>query len=167
MFVRYRGGSARCSARAIAVTDRLMLRGGSASAASAMRSLFPVPMVLTHPLYLPTLVSGQPEHLDEAQATRAIGDADTIAHALFLSHWAWWVNGDLDATRRALLEALQHIEATGAERHLGEVLGALGASAAFRGAFVEAAEYAVRANERAASSGLQWPWVRMSRSATC
>jgi class 3 adenylate cyclase/tetratricopeptide (TPR) repeat protein len=90
----------------------------------------------------------------EAIATaRAIGDADTIAHALFLSHWAWWVNGDLDAARRALLEALQHIEATGAERHLSECLGSLGATAAFRGAFVEAVEYAVRANERAASSG--------------
>jgi tetratricopeptide (TPR) repeat protein len=63
------------------------------------------------------------------------------------------VNGDLDAQRRALLEALQHIEATGAEQHLSEVLGALGESAAFRGAFVEAVEYVVRANERAASSG--------------
>ena len=90
----------------------------------------------------------------EAIATaRAIGDADTIADALLRSAWPWWVNGDLDAQRRALLEALQHIEATEAERHLGTVLGWLGANTAFRGAFVESVEYAVRANERAASSG--------------
>jgi tetratricopeptide (TPR) repeat protein len=90
----------------------------------------------------------------EAIATaRAIGDADTIANALLQSAWAWWVQGDLGAQRRALLEALQHIEATGAERQLGTVLGWLGANTAFRGAFVESGEYAVRANERAASSG--------------
>jgi class 3 adenylate cyclase/tetratricopeptide (TPR) repeat protein len=86
-------------------------------------------------------------------AARAIGDADTIAHALERSHWAWWVNGNIDAQRRALLEALQHIESTGAERHLSSVLGWLGASAGVRGTFVDAVEYAVRAKERAAASG--------------
>ena len=90
----------------------------------------------------------------EAIATaRAVGDADTIAEAVLRSAWAWWVHGDLDAQRRLLLEALQHIEATSAERHLSMVLGWLGANTAFRGAFVESAEYAVRANERAAASG--------------
>jgi len=90
----------------------------------------------------------------EAIATaRAVGDADTIADALLRSHWAWWVNGDLDASRRALLEALQHSESTGAERHLSTVLGLLGFNAAVRGAFVEGVEYSVRANERAAASG--------------
>ena len=86
-------------------------------------------------------------------AARAIGDADTIAHALLRSAWAWWVNGDLEAQRRALLEALQHIEATGAERHLSSVLGWLGANAAVHGAFGEAAHYAARAGARAAASG--------------
>ena len=86
-------------------------------------------------------------------AARAIGDADTIAHALLRSAWAWWVNGDLEAQRRALLEALRHIEATGAERHLSAVLRWLGESAGSRGAFVEAVEYNVRASERAAASG--------------
>nr|MDP9320879.1 AAA family ATPase [Chloroflexota bacterium] len=90
----------------------------------------------------------------EAIATaRAIGDADAIADALLRSAWPWWVNGDLVAQRHALLEALQHIEATGAEGPLGAVLGWLGTNAAFRGAFVEAVEYAVRANERATSGG--------------
>jgi class 3 adenylate cyclase/tetratricopeptide (TPR) repeat protein len=86
-------------------------------------------------------------------AARAIGDADTIAEALLRSAWPSWVNGDLEAQRRWLQEALQHIEATGAERHLGTVLTWLGANTAFGGAFVEAVEYSVRANERAAASG--------------
>jgi len=86
-------------------------------------------------------------------AARAIGDADTIADALVRSAWAWWVNGDLDAQRGALLEALRHIEATRAERHLSTVLTWLGANTAHGGAFVQAVEYDVRANERAASSG--------------
>jgi len=86
-------------------------------------------------------------------AARAIGDPDTIAHALLRSAWAWWVNGDLDAQRSALLQALQHIEATGAERHLTEVLGWLGANAGMHGVFVEASQYAARTGERVAASG--------------
>ena len=86
-------------------------------------------------------------------AARAIGDPDTIVFALLRSSWAWWVNGDIDAARRALQEALQHSESTGAERHLSTVLGWLGVNTAFRGAFVEGVEYSVRANERAAASG--------------
>jgi tetratricopeptide (TPR) repeat protein len=86
-------------------------------------------------------------------AARAIGDPETIASALLNAHWAWWVNGDIDTQHRALLETLQHIESTGAERHLSSVLGWLGASAAVRGAFGEAIEYSARANERAAVSG--------------
>ena len=86
-------------------------------------------------------------------AASAIGDPDLITHALVRSSWNLWVNGDIAGRRRVLLEALRHIELTGAERHLGAVLQGLGVCAAVRGDTVEAVEYVTRANEWAMASG--------------
>jgi len=109
--------------------------------------------VLSHDVSDKDLAAATALDREAIAAARAIGDPDTIVFAVLRSHWAWWVNGDIDAQRRALLEALQHIESTGAERHLSTVLGWLSASAAVRGAFVESVEYVVRANDRAVASG--------------
>ena len=84
---------------------------------------------------------------------RSIGDPETIASALVHAHWAWWVNGDLEAGRRALAEAQEHVERTGAQQHLTTLLGWLGANAGMSGRFVEGAREATRANERAGAGG--------------
>ncbi|MHB8631457.1 MAG: hypothetical protein ACYC9W_05975, partial [Candidatus Limnocylindria bacterium] len=86
-------------------------------------------------------------------AARATGDPETIASALLHSHWVWWVNGDLEASRRALAEAQEHSDRTGVRQHLSMLLGWLGANAAMRGSFAEATRYAALANERAIASG--------------
>jgi tetratricopeptide (TPR) repeat protein len=86
-------------------------------------------------------------------AARVTRDPETIASAIIRSAWAPWVNGDLDAQRRALAEAQEQIDRTGAQRHLTELFGWLGANAAMSGRFVEAERYSAQAIERAAASG--------------
>ena len=90
---------------------------------------------------------------EAVSVARATGDPDTITAALLNAHWAWWVNGDLDASWRALQETQDHVDRAGAEQHLTTLLGWLGANAAMSGRFVEAERFAARANERATASG--------------
>ncbi|HLZ48790.1 MAG TPA: adenylate/guanylate cyclase domain-containing protein [Candidatus Limnocylindria bacterium] len=86
-------------------------------------------------------------------AARSIGDPELVAAALLGAQWLPWVSGDLDGQREALAEAQAHVERTGAERHLSELLIWLAANAAFRGVFEESVRYAERSAERAAAAG--------------
>lgn len=104
-------------------------------------------------------------------AARALGDADAIAAALFRSHWTPWAVGDLGTQRRMLLEALEHMRASGARRMEFGCLGWLSNNAYMRGDFSAAHAYHQDAIRRAAegSSPLQrmfltrqrasWAWV--------
>lgn len=82
-------------------------------------------------------------------AARAIGDADTIAAALMHAHWVHWVNGDLAASQRALIEAHEHAVASGAERELGLISGWVGVNAWARGDFATAERYFSEGLQRA------------------
>jgi hypothetical protein len=98
-------------------------------------------------------------------AARATGDPETIASAIIRSAWAPWVNGDLDAQRRALDEAQEQVDRTGAQQHLTELFGWLGANAGMSGHFVEAARYSAQASERApAASWATRPVPRRRRA---
>ena len=86
-------------------------------------------------------------------AARAIGDTEVVASALLASAWAWWVNGDLEAQRRALAETQEYMNSTGARQHLSTLLTWLAANAGVSGRFVEAMGYVAPANELAIASG--------------
>ena len=86
-------------------------------------------------------------------AARATEDPETIAAAIIGSAWAPWVNGDLDAQRRALTEAQEHIDRTGAQQHLTQLFAWLGANAVMSGRFVEVGRYSSQAHERTAATG--------------
>jgi class 3 adenylate cyclase/tetratricopeptide (TPR) repeat protein len=86
-------------------------------------------------------------------AARVVGDPDTIVQALHQSYWVPWVAGDMTAVRAWLLEALREAESTGAQEHLGAVLGGLGVAAAVSGDLPEAVAFVTRSNDRAVASG--------------
>ncbi|HET8568439.1 MAG TPA: adenylate/guanylate cyclase domain-containing protein [Candidatus Limnocylindria bacterium] len=102
---------------------------------------------------------------EAVEVARALRDPETIAFALFQSSWTPWGVGDLDMQRRCLLDALEHMRASGARRMEFGCLAWLANNGYMRGDFAAAHAYHEEAARRVAegSSPLQRMFLTRQR----